>query len=292
MSFKNIVRAVVYGIVEMSWRLGHVLVRFVTHPQRDVVHWASDGRQSVVIVAPHPDDETLGVGGTMWRHIEKGDSVTLIVVTDGCASKANGLSAAEMRLTRKQEVDELRRMLPVECVFLEYPENHWNDNTLAEALRGPLAGAEIIYAPSCIDFHPEHVRVAKVVATLVRDDQTIRVYEIGVPLTRHLVNIVANIEHVARKKTSQLELYGSQIDAIRPLKRIYKYGKAYYGLGVIEKFWQVSGGAYRRIMAEGNWLDRVRSPYRGIRQNPISDPLSVLIGRQDRLRLKKLSTGL
>jgi hypothetical protein len=219
MSFKNIIRAVVYGIVKMGWRLDHVLVRFVTHPQRDVVHWAwTDDSRSL-----------------SWRRI--------------------------------------RMMRP-------------------SALAEPCGGAEIIYAPSCIDFHPEHVRVAKVVATLVRDDQTIRVYEIGVPLTRHLVNIVANIEHVARKKTSQLELYGSQIDAIRPLKRIHKYGKAYYGLGAIEKFWQVSGGACRRIMAEGNWLDRVRSPCRGIRQNPISDPLSVLIGRQDRLRLKKLSTSL
>lgn len=291
MSFKNVIKIPLYGIAEMIWRLGHVLVRFITHPQRNVVHWTSDGHRSIIVVAPHPDDETLGVGGTMWRHMEKGDRITLIVVTDGSASRANGLSVQEMKLKRKRELDELCRMLPIECVFLEYPENLWNENTLAEALRGPLSGAEIIYAPSCIDFHPEHVRIAKVIATLVRDEQTIRLYEIGVPLTRHLVNLVSNIDHVARKKTAQLELYGSQIDAIRPLKRIHKYGKAYYGLGTIEKFWQVSGAAYRIIMAEGNWLGRVPCPYRGIRQNPISDPLSVFIGRKDRLRLKKLSTS-
>ena len=36
----------------------------------------------VLIVAPHADDEVLGVGGTITKHIERGDIVDVVVVCD------------------------------------------------------------------------------------------------------------------------------------------------------------------------------------------------------------------
>lgn len=35
----------------------------------------------VLVIAPHPDDETLGCGGTLLKHIAAGDSVSWVVVT-------------------------------------------------------------------------------------------------------------------------------------------------------------------------------------------------------------------
>lgn len=40
----------------------------------------------VLIVVAHPDDETLGCGGTIARHISKGDDVRLFVMTDNFRS--------------------------------------------------------------------------------------------------------------------------------------------------------------------------------------------------------------
>lgn len=37
---------------------------------------------TVMVVAPHPDDETLGCGGTLLRHIANGDVVHWLIVTD------------------------------------------------------------------------------------------------------------------------------------------------------------------------------------------------------------------
>ena len=37
--------------------------------------------KSMVVIAPHPDDETLGCGGTILRHVRSGDSVHWIIVT-------------------------------------------------------------------------------------------------------------------------------------------------------------------------------------------------------------------
>jgi N-acetylglucosamine malate deacetylase 1 len=35
----------------------------------------------VLVIAPHPDDETLGCGGTLLKHIAAGDSVSWVIVT-------------------------------------------------------------------------------------------------------------------------------------------------------------------------------------------------------------------
>ena len=35
----------------------------------------------VLVIAPHPDDETLGCGGTLLKHINDGDSVNWLIMT-------------------------------------------------------------------------------------------------------------------------------------------------------------------------------------------------------------------
>ena len=37
----------------------------------------------VVVIAPHPDDEVLGCGGVMAKHVEQAHDVQYVVVTRG-----------------------------------------------------------------------------------------------------------------------------------------------------------------------------------------------------------------
>ena len=50
----------------------------------------------VLVIAPHPDDESIGCAGTLLRHKQSGASVTVLCVTDGRTSRAAGLGADEM----------------------------------------------------------------------------------------------------------------------------------------------------------------------------------------------------
>lgn len=56
----------------------------------------------ILVVAPHPDDESLGCGGTLLRHVDEGDSVHWLIVTTMTTSQ--GFSA-ERIATRNMEID-------------------------------------------------------------------------------------------------------------------------------------------------------------------------------------------
>ena len=39
--------------------------------------------KKVMVIAVHPDDETLGCGGSILKHISQGDQVSVVFVTNG-----------------------------------------------------------------------------------------------------------------------------------------------------------------------------------------------------------------
>jgi LmbE family N-acetylglucosaminyl deacetylase len=42
---------------------------------------------NILVVAAHPDDEAFGCGGTLAKHIDQGDSVSILTLTDGVSSR-------------------------------------------------------------------------------------------------------------------------------------------------------------------------------------------------------------
>src|SRR5437016_1821426 len=58
----------------------------------------------VMVIAPHPDDEVIGCGGTVIRHVRAGDQVSIIYLTRGERSRGfPWLSAAQKQARRMKE---------------------------------------------------------------------------------------------------------------------------------------------------------------------------------------------
>ena len=280
------IRRYLYPVVEFIWAAGYGLVGRLRPPGPAVRAWTSRGGERVVIVAPHPDDETLGAGGAALLHRQAGDRVTVVVVTDGRASRAGGLSPDEMTRRRAREIRKASHVLGVsDLICLDLPEGQWEEREAHARLRPLLHEADVVYAPSCVDFHPEHLKVARLLAPLLQPEQTVRVYEIGVPLTAHLVNLVADIRAEAPTKNRALQAFATQADALVPLARQARYQARRYRLPTVEVFWEMSALAYARIITDGDWRGR-GCPYRGIRSHPLMDPLAALVGRKARLALR------
>jgi len=77
---------------------------------------------SILVVAAHPDDEVLGCGGTIAKHVFGGDSVSVLFMTNGVSARDGDQSLAE--LTRKQSSLSALKKLGVEAVcFEKFPDN-------------------------------------------------------------------------------------------------------------------------------------------------------------------------
>jgi LmbE family N-acetylglucosaminyl deacetylase len=87
----------------------------------DVLDWSA----SAVIVAPHPDDETLGCGGVAIKKLQLGAKLHFVFVTDGSASHPDRITAEMLRTKREAEAVEAVTRLggTADCVtFLRIPD--------------------------------------------------------------------------------------------------------------------------------------------------------------------------
>jgi len=81
--------------------------------------------ESAIVFAPHPDDETLGCGGTIIKKKRAGADIKIVFMTDGSYSPHNLISANELRSIRLDEALAASRLLGVEesdVVFLEFED--------------------------------------------------------------------------------------------------------------------------------------------------------------------------
>ena len=103
---KSCAHRFVFPLVEALWA---TLFATVGYMYRFALReWTTSGQERVLVLAPHPDDESLGCGGTMALHASAGDAVCLVIATDGGSSRAGSRSRSQMAGIRAQRL-KLRR---------------------------------------------------------------------------------------------------------------------------------------------------------------------------------------
>lgn len=240
-----------------------------------------DVSESVCVIATHPDDETIAAGGVMRAHLDVGHSVQCVVVTDGRRSRAGGLSPDAMARTRRQELDLAMKGLDVPYRHLDMEEGKWEAAFLEARLPSLLFGVTLLYAPCLLDYHPEHLRVAKSLSRIVDPEARVRMYPGGIPLGAALENCVVDIARYVHQKERALDAYTSQLGSVRTARRMMLYAKEWYGTPV-ELFCELTGAEYRGLatdLSDGPPLLHAMSEY------PYMDPLVYL--RSDRRGMRR-----
>lgn len=122
------------------------------------------GRPSrTVVVAPHPDDEILGVGGVLQHLVAVGSEVGIVAVTDGEASRPGATPArkAHLRGIRRRESElALRRLgIPAPTVTrLGITDGGVavDECRVAAAVEATSGPDDLVLAPWWRDGHPDH----------------------------------------------------------------------------------------------------------------------------------------
>lgn len=134
---------------------------------------------TIVIVAPHMDDEALACGGLIARLPHK-DCVHIIYATDGMRSPAPVIAgrdkiSQDLGRTRMRESAEAMGMLGVPAGNLEFlclPEAHLSEHVdaLGLLLREKLRelAPKHIFVPFRYDRHPDHLAVNHAIMEAVR----------------------------------------------------------------------------------------------------------------------------
>ena len=88
----------------------------------------------VVVVAAHADDEVLGCGGAIARHVFQGDVVHVVFMSDGVASRAENSPVDLQR--RNQARDKALGILGVtHCHALDFPDNRMDGVPLLDVVQ-------------------------------------------------------------------------------------------------------------------------------------------------------------
>jgi LmbE family N-acetylglucosaminyl deacetylase len=129
----------------------------------------------ILVVAPHPDDDAIGCGGTIARCRDRGLDVTVVYITDGSASHPNSKSvpASALRIIREHEAIAALQILGVtqDPIFLRVPDGVVT--TLPPDHRGHVVGSladvlsateyDAVLAPWPGEPHPDHSASAALV---------------------------------------------------------------------------------------------------------------------------------
>ena len=74
--------------------------------------------KKILVIAAHPDDEVLGMGGTISKLASEGNTIRLLIVTDGCSSQYRNSNGMEEILKRKyEETEKSSRILGIEKIY-------------------------------------------------------------------------------------------------------------------------------------------------------------------------------
>lgn len=169
-------------------------------------------RGRALVFAPHPDDEVLGCTGALLGHLAAGDPVRVIVVTDG--GWGHDRPGDDYILRREEESRAAAEILGYD------PPLFWRlkdrmllqEPDLAQRVLAAIDefSAELVYAPSWWEVHPDHRALSAAVteAIRLRPRALLVLYEVGVPLQpNRLINLTFSLE----LKERALQAFKSQI---------------------------------------------------------------------------------
>ena len=187
-------------------------------------------KQTILVFAPHPDDDVLGCGGTLIKWARQGKSITVVYLTSGEAGSIH-FSKEELLEKREEEAHRAIRIMGInDCIFLHQPDGGIEVCTevldaVVELLRQKRP--EVVFLPHREDVHRDHLKTHELVVEACRraagpwhqqcassswEVNWILAYEVWAPLRE--IHLVEDISEFMKIKINALREHQSQLSDI------------------------------------------------------------------------------
>ncbi len=181
---------------------------------------------NVLVIAPHPDDEILGVGGTIAKSVAQGNDVYVCVVTKGCEPLFSDEGVEQTR----EECRKADKYLGVkETIFLDFPAVML-ENVPRYKLNAGIGDViqnlkpDEVYIPHRGDMQLDHKMIVDAAMVGLRPKYAHKVkriyayetlsetgWDIPNTLNEFIPNVYNNISDYLNKKIEAISLFKSQI---------------------------------------------------------------------------------
>lgn len=200
---------------------------------------AMDGRRTLLAVLAHPDDESLGFGGTLAKYAAEGAHVHLVTATRGESGRyGDGTEhpgPAALGRIRESELRAAARELGVRDVsLLDYVDGQLDRADPVEAISRIVAHIRrirphvvITFGPEGVYGHPDHIAISQLAtaATLAAADPS----------------------------------FGS--DGAKTTADVPHHVAKFYYMGVSPAKWQVYEAAFKRLVSRVDGIEREPTPW-------------------------------
>lgn len=132
--------------------------------------------RTILVVAAHPDDEILGVGGTAAKHAACGDEVYAIILGEGQTSrgdKREDISQDVVKELHKNTMKSAKAIGYKDVFFADFPDNRFDQVDLLDIVKVVEKKVrelrpEVIYTHYSGDLNIDHQYTARAVLTATR----------------------------------------------------------------------------------------------------------------------------
>ena len=211
----------------------------------------------VLVIAPHPDDEILGCGGTMIKHIEAGDEVFVCIATKGCLPLFSPESVEKVR----NEAKKCHNLIGVKkTFFLDFPaammekvERYEMNGKVLDVIRE--VQPDIVFLPHWGDMQKDHQMVAEACMVALRPKYEPKVKAIysyetmsetawNAPNVQNefIPNVFVDITETLEKKKDALKVFETQVSpfpdarSLESIEALAKYRGALMHVKAAEAF--------------------------------------------------------
>jgi LmbE family N-acetylglucosaminyl deacetylase len=205
-----------------------------------------DCSSTVLVVCAHPDDEAIGCGGTLRRHVLDGDDVSVVFLTSG---EGGGHGDERHGQTREREAHDAADVLGLQSIeFWREPDGRLRaTRELTKRLAALMTRLRpaLVYAPHGGDDHADHraaARLARQALAAAGVGAEMRCFEIWSPLVE--IAELVDVSEVIEDKLRAIRAYRSQCAVMR-------FDEAFLGLARYRgEMHSWPGGPYAEAFSE------------------------------------------
>jgi LmbE family N-acetylglucosaminyl deacetylase len=210
----------------------------------------------ILVLSPHPDDDIIGCGGTIYKYHLKGAEITSVYMTDGRKGDP-GYNEEELVLIRREEAKKASAIIGINSLLFfdnrdsELTANSKTIEELSQVVRKIKPDA--IFLPFLLDNHPDHIATNNIFVQAIKNyngDVACYGYEVWTPLSAPncIIDITEHIK-VKRKALEQFQNQLAQYNFIEAVMGLSRYRGMVHMIGdkYVEVFLRCSIAEYSRL---------------------------------------------